>query len=137
MDSLASYLTAAKRVIIAVGTAITTFLGGWDMALKVLVIFVVCDYLTGLVAAWYQGELNSNTGFKGIAKKILLFVPIAVAYWLDQVTGQDILRSLAIWFYIANEGLSILENLGRAGVSIPVPLHEALEQLKNKGSGAK
>ena len=64
-----------------------------------------------------------------------MFVPIAVAYALDLALGQDILRSLAIWFYMANEGLSILENLGRTGVPIPGPLKLALEQLKKKGEG--
>lgn len=118
-----------------VGGAITAALGGWDMALQILVFFVVLDYLTGLVAAWYEKKLDSNVGFRGIAKKILLFVPIAVAYALDQMLGQEILRSLAIFFYLANEGLSMLENLGRAGVPIPEPLRVALEQLKKKGEG--
>jgi toxin secretion/phage lysis holin len=129
-------LATVKWLLVTAGTAITSFLGGWDMALQVLVIFVVADYLTGLAAAWYEGKLNSNVGFKGIAKKILLFVPVAVGYWLDQVIGQNILRNLAIWFYMANEGLSILENLGRAGVPIPAQLQQALEQLKKKGDGS-
>ena len=116
-----------------IGGAITAALGGWDLALQVLVLFVVLDYLTGLVAAWYSKSLNSKIGFKGICKKVLLFIPVAICYALDQVIGQEILRSLAIFFYIANEGLSITENLGLCGVPVPVPLLDALEQLKKKG----
>ena len=114
------------------GGAITAALGGWDMMLQILVLFTVLDYVTGLVAAWYEQQLNSRVGFRGIAKKILIFVPIAVAFTLDRAMGQDILRSLAICFYVANEGLSIVENLGRASVPIPAPLKSALEQLKEK-----
>jgi len=123
-------LTGIKAAFAILGGAITAFLGGWDTALQVLVLFVVMDYITGLIAAWYEKRLDSRVGFRGIAKKILLFVPVAVGYWLDVLLGQEILRSLAIFFYIANEGLSIVENLGRAGVPVPAALGEALEQMK-------
>ena len=113
-----------------VGGFLTSLLGGWDMALKVLVLFVVMDYITGLVAAYFDQALNSKVGFRGIAKKIMLFVPVAVAYWLDMLLGQEILRNLAIFFYIANEGLSMIENLGRAGIPFPRQIQGALEQLK-------
>lgn len=128
-------LTWLKAAIATVGCYITTTLGGWDLALQVLVLFVVLDYLVGLIAAWTEKSLDSRIGFRGIAKKILLFVPIAICYALDQVLGQEILRSLAIFFYIANEGLSIVENLGRAGVPVPAALGGALEQMKRKGEG--
>lgn len=120
-----------------VGGAITAALGGWDTMLRVLVGFVVTDYIVGVIAASIEGKLNSEVGFKGIARKILLFVPIVVGYALDMVLGQKILRSLAIWFYLANEGLSILENLGRAGVPVPPPLSEALEQLHQKAENVE
>ena len=126
-------LTWFKCVFAFVGGTITAALGGWDLALQVLVLFVVLDYITGLVAAWYRKVLNSRVGFRGICKKVLLFIPIVICYALDQVIGQEILRSLAIFFYIANEGLSITENLGLCGVPVPVPLLDALEQLKKKG----
>ena len=126
-------LTGFKYAFALLGGTITAFLGGWDLALQVLVLFVVLDYLVGLIAAWTEKALDSRIGFRGIAKKILLFVPIAICYALDQVLGQEILRSLAIFFYIANEGLSIVENLGRAGVPVPDALGEALEQMKKKG----
>jgi toxin secretion/phage lysis holin len=107
------------------------------MALQVLVLFVVLDYATGLVAAYEEQTLNSRVGFKGIAKKVLLFVPVAVAYWLDMLLGQEILRSLAIFFYIANEGLSMVENLARAGIPFPEQIQTALEQLKKAEGDAK
>ena len=130
---MGNFLVWLKWLVTLVGGLLTSLLGGWDMALKVLVLFVVLDYATGLVAAYGEQNLNSRVGFRGIAKKILLFVPIAVAYWLDMLLGQEILRSLAIFFYIANEGLSMMENLGRAGVPFPEQIQEALEQLKGDG----
>jgi toxin secretion/phage lysis holin len=126
-------LTGTKYAFALLGGAITAVLGGWDLVLQVLVMFVILDYVTGIIAAWYEKKLDSRIGFRGIAKKILLFVPVAVGYWLDVLLGQEILRSLAIWFYLANEGLSMLENLGRCGVPILAPLKDALEQLKKKG----
>lgn len=128
-------LTHIKWAATLAGGTITALLGGWDLALQILVLFVVLDYITGLAAAWYEKKLDSSIGFRGIAKKILLFVPIALAYAIDKALGQEILRSLAIWFYMANEGLSIIENLSRTGVPIPEPLKAALEQLKQKGDG--
>ena len=130
---MGNFLVWLKWLVALVGGLLTSLLGGWDMALKVLVLFVVLDYATGLVAAYGEQNLNSRVGFRGIAKKILLFVPVAVAYWLDMLLGQEILRSLAIFFYIANEGLSMMENLGRAGVPFPEQIQEALEQLKGDG----
>ena len=131
---MGNFLVWTKYSIALVGGLLTSLLGGWDMALQVLVLFVVLDYITGLVAAYGEQNLNSRVGFRGIAKKILLFVPVAVAYWLDMLLGQEILRSLAIFFYIANEGLSMMENLGRAGVPFPEQIQEALEQLKGDES---
>ena len=130
---MSNFLVWTKYFIALVGGFLTSLLGGWDMALKVLVLFVVLDYATGLVAAYGEQNLNSRVGFRGIAKKILLFIPIAVAYWLDMLLGQEVLRSLAIFFYIANEGLSMMENLARAGVPFPEQIQEALEQLKGDG----
>ena len=121
-----------KLAVAAVGAFLTTFFGGWDVMLRILVGLVVLDYITGVVAAWYDKTLNSEIGGRGIMKKILLFVVVGVAYQLDTATGQEIFRSLAIWFYIANEALSIVENAGRCGVPIPEFLKAALEQMKQK-----
>lgn len=133
MDRFLNVANVIRYSLAAVGAAITAALGGWDLALRVLVAFVVIDYVTGVIAAWYERRLDSQVGMRGIAKKILLFVPVALAHWLDQLVGGTVLRSLAIWFYIANEGLSVTENLGRAGIPIPAVLMQALAQLRQKG----
>ncbi len=134
---MSNFLVTLKYSVALVGGLLTALLGGWDVVLQVLVLFVVLDYITGLVAAYEEQNLNSRVGFRGIAKKILLFVPVAVAYWLDMLLGQEILRNLAIFFYIANEGLSMMENLGRAGVPFPEQVQTALEQLKRAEGDAK
>lgn len=129
MDKTVKY---TKPLIAVIGAALTVFFGGWDIMLQILIGFVVLDYVTGVAAAWYTKTLNSEIGGRGIMKKILLFVVVGVAYQLDTATGQEIFRSLAIWFYIANEALSIVENAGRCGVPIPEFLKAALEQLRKK-----
>lgn len=134
MDRALIYI---KFILATVGGLCTTLLGGWDIMLQILVLFVALDYFVGVMAAFMTKTLNSNIGFRGICKKILLFVPIAVAYWLDVTLGTEMLRNLAIWFYIANEGLSILENLGKAEVLIPRPLIDALEQIKKNNDEVK
>lgn len=118
-----------------IGGLLIGFLGGWDIALQVLIIFVILDYITGIIAAFYEKNLNSEVGMWGIFRKIMLFIPIAVGYWLDTIMGVQVFRSLAIFFYVANEGLSLFENLGRMGVPIPAPLRAALEQMKQKAEG--
>lgn len=120
-----------KRFLLAVGGVITTILGGWDMLLSVLVSFVIVDYILGIAAAAINEELDSSVGFRGIWKKVMLFVPVGVAYALDQALGSQILRNMSIWFYIGNEGISIMENLGKAGVPIPKFIREILVQLRD------
>lgn len=121
-----------KLAVAAVGAFLTTFFGGWDTMLQVLVLFVALDYVTGVVAAWYEKQLNSDIGARGIVKKFLLFIIVALAFQVDKAIGQEIFRSLSIWFYLANESLSIIENVGRCGVPIPAFLRTALEQMKQK-----
>jgi toxin secretion/phage lysis holin len=125
-------IRSIKYAVAAIGAVLTAFLGGWDMVLRVLVLFVALDYITGVAAAWAEKQLSSEIGARGILKKVLLFVIVALAYQLDKAIGQEVFRSLAIWFYMANEALSIIENCGRAGVPIPAFLRTALEQLKKK-----
>lgn len=129
MDNLASWL---RYVVAALGGAATAIFGGWDVFLQVLVAFMVLDYVTGVVAAYQEKKLDSNVGWRGITRKLLVFVVVAVAHLLDTALGQELFRGLVIWFYVANEGLSVTENLGRAGVPIPAPLRAALESLKQK-----
>ena len=95
-------ITGIKVAFALIGGWITAVLGGWDIALQVLVLFVVLDYITGLIAAWYEKRLDSRVGFQGIAKKILLFVPVAVGYWLMFARpGDSEPRHLV---HLANEG---------------------------------
>ncbi|NLX92003.1 MAG: phage holin family protein [Firmicutes bacterium] len=132
MQSLYAAFLNFKMLLNLIGGGILALIGGWDTALKVLVIMVAIDYITGVSAAWYERRLDSNIGLWGISKKIFLFIPIVIAYWLDILLGKEVLRNLAIFFYISNEGLSILENLARLGVKIPDFLMKALDQFKNK-----
>ena len=126
-----------KLAVAVVGTFLTTFFGGWDTMLRVLVLFVAIDYVVGVTAAWIEKKLNSEIGARGIVKKVLLFVIVALAVQVDLALGQEIFRSLAIWFYLANEALSIIENAGRCGVPIPSFLKTALEQMKQKADEGK
>ncbi len=109
---------------------ITALIGGWDMWLKALVIFVVLDYLSGLLAAAYLKQLSSEIGFKGVCKKVLIFVLVAVAYQVDVLAGSTIIRVAVIGFYIGTEGLSILENAGKAGLPLPPKLKDTLLQMR-------
>lgn len=125
------WLHAATAVV---GTAATYLLGGWDTVLMALVALVVLDYVTGLLAAWVKRGLDSRVGAKGIAKKVGYFVLVALASIIDQSAGLDapILRTVAIWFLIANEGLSVTENLGVIGVPVPKQITDHLERLRNR-----
>jgi len=116
------------------GGVLAEILGGWDVWLKALVLFVVLDYISGVLAAFYEKKLNSAIGFKGIIKKVFIFVLVAVAFEVDILTGTNIIRCAVIGFYIATEGLSILENAGRAGLPLPEILLDALEQMKERGA---
>lgn len=129
MNNLLTYI---KLCAAGLGACLSTLLGGWDVALYVLIGFIIMDYVTGMTAAYQLKQLNSRTGFKGITKKIMLFIPIMMAVMLDRLINTDILRNLATWFYIANEGLSVLENLGKIGILVPPGIATALEQLRKK-----
>lgn len=113
-------------------TMLVYFLGGWDIALKILLTVVVIDYITGVLKAIYERDLNSSIGAKGIIKKVGYFMVVAVAVILDRITGETgAIRTLVIYFFVANEGISILENWGGMGLPLPQKLIDTLEQLKN------
>ena len=118
----------------AVGGALGWFVGGLDGFLYALIAFVVIDYLTGLLAAGVQKKLSSEVGFKGIAKKIAIFLLVGIANIIDVDVIQNgtALRTAVIFFYLSNEGLSILENAGNIGLPIPEKLKTMLSQLKDK-----
>ena len=119
----------------AVGAYVGYFLGGWDGFLYALVTFVVVDYVTGLMVGILDKNLSSDIGFRGIFKKVLIFVMVGIGHVFDaQFIGDgSALRTAVIFFYISNEGISILENTSRIGLPIPQQLKDVLAQLSNKG----
>lgn len=122
-------------MVVAFGGASASFLfGGWSALLNILLTFVVIDYLFGVFAAGKEGLLNSETGMWGIAKKVAIFGIVAVAHLIDSALGEaHLFRDAAIFFYLANEVLSVIENAGRIGVPIPGLLKQAVEVLRGKG----
>jgi toxin secretion/phage lysis holin len=122
------------KYIVAIGGSLVTYLfGGWSALIQILVAFVVVDYITGVLAAGINGKLNSNIGTKGIAKKIFIFVIVACGHLVDGAMGtNDIVRDAAIYFYIANELISILENAGETGLPVPDILKDSIDRLKGK-----
>ncbi|MFM1652574.1 holin family protein [Brevibacillus sp. B_LB10_24] len=123
------------KLIVSLGGAAASFLfGGWSMLLNILVAFVAIDYVTGILAAGVEGRLNSKVGRLGIARKVFTFLMVAIAHLVDTALGeQHILRDAAIFFYLTNELLSILENAGRVGLPVPELIKRAVEVLKGKG----
>ena len=120
--------------IIASGiiTFASYFLGGWDLAIQVLLIVLVIDYISGVLKAIKNKELNSATGLWGIIKKCGYLLVVALSVVVDKITGTDgVIRNLVIYFFVANDGISILENLGAIGVPLPQKLIDVLQQLKN------
>jgi toxin secretion/phage lysis holin len=118
----------------AIGTAITTtLLGGWDRALEILLIFIALDYLTGLGAAMKTKTLKASIGFEGLMKKATIFLVVILAAQLDRITGNTagVFRTATAFFFISNEGLSILENVGEMGVKLPTFIAGALTKLRD------
>jgi len=130
MEKILNYI---KVIIMALGTGVTWLLGTWDTALVVLIVFMTLDYATGLLRAWINKEVSSDVGLKGIARKGLIFVVLIVAVMLDRLlnTGTWVFRTLVCYFYIANEGISLLENCAGLGLPIPEKIKDALAQLKD------
>lgn len=123
-----------KNCISLILTSIIYLLGGIDIALKSLLIIMGIDYITGVLSAIYNKKLNSKIGFKGILKKFSYLCIIALSVLIDKVLGQSgVVRTLVIYFFVANDGISILENVGEMGIPLPKKLIEVLEQLKKKG----
>ena len=121
-----------KGGVAMVGTLATYIFGGWDTALVVLCVFMCLDYITGVLRGVIAQKVSSSVGFRGIAKKAVIFIVLIVAVLLDRLINVDqfIFRTLVCYFYIANEGISILENCAVIGLPIPDKILEVLEQLK-------
>lgn len=123
-----------QAVFTGLGGWIGYYLGGCDGLLYALIAFVIVDYLTGVMCAIADKKLSSNVGFKGICRKVLIFLLVGIANIIDvQVIGQvGILRTAVIFFYLSNEGVSLLENAGHLGLPIPEKLKIVLEQLHDR-----
>lgn len=114
-------------------TGIAYLLGGWDTAIQTLALVMILDYITGVLKAVKQKKLNSKVGFWGIIKKFGYLVIVALAVVMDRIVGDTgAIRTLAIYFFVANDGLSILENWGQMGLPLPQKLFDVLEQLKSE-----
>ncbi len=126
-------------VIAGIGGWLGYFLGGCDGLLIALVVFVVVDYITGVMCAIADKKLSSEVGFKGICRKVLIFLLVGIANILDvQVIGTgSVLRTAVIFFYISNEGISLTENAAHLGLPIPEKLKVVLEQLHDRETDEK
>ena len=125
---------AINNVFSVILTTIIYLLGGIDIALQSLLIVIVIDYLTGIASAIYNRELSSKMGFKGIIKKFSYLLVVALSVVIDNLLGQSgLIRTLVIYFFVANDGLSIIENMAEMNIKLPQKLIDALEQIKKKG----
>ena len=130
MNTLLNY----KLIISSIGGVLGVFLGGMDGLIYALLAFSVIDYVTGIMCAIEKKELSSSVGFKGIARKIIIFSLVGVANILDvYILGHvGVLRAAVIFFYLSNEGISILENTSKLGLPVPEKLQNILQQLNKE-----
>lgn len=127
-------VTTMQYVFAGVGGFMGWFLGGLDGFLYALLMFVVIDYATGLMAAFVQKKISSEVGFKGICKKVAIFCLVGIGHVLDTqiIQNGSVLRTAVIFFYLSNEGISIIENIALIGLPVPKKLKDVLEQLQDK-----
>ena len=127
-----SFWDIIHLVITAIGGWLGYFLGGWDGALYALIAFITIDYITGVMCAISDKRLSSEVGFKGICRKVIILCLVGVGSILDRyVIGTgSVLRTAVIFYYLSNEGISILENASRLGLPVPEKLKNVLEQLR-------
>jgi toxin secretion/phage lysis holin len=125
-------ITAIKIACGAVAAVLSNIFGGFDVLFVALLWCILIDYITGLCAAIYRRKLNSEVGFKGILKKFVILCIVAFAHELAIVVNVPELRDLVVGFYIANEGISILENAGKMNIPVARALADFMEQLKEK-----
>ena len=122
-------------VFAGIGGWLGYFLGGCDGLIIALILFVVMDYITGIMCAIADKKLSSEVGFKGICRKVIIFMLVGIANIIDVevIKTGSVLRTAVIFFYLSNEGISLLENAGHLGLPIPEKLKLVLEQLHDKG----
>ena len=125
-------IETTQLIFTSIGAFIGWFVGGADGFIYALITFVMVDYLTGLMVAVLERKLSSEIGFKGIFKKVLIFILVAIAHIIDTYLIQNgsAIRTAVIFFYLSNEGISIIENSAKIGLPIPEKLKDVLKQLK-------
>ena len=123
-----------QMAITGIGGWLGYFVGGVDGLMTTLIIFMVIDYITGLMCAVADRKLSSEVGFKGICRKVIIFMLVGVAHVIDVnvIATGSVLRTSVIFFYLSNEGVSLLENAGHLGLPIPEKLKVVLEQLHDR-----
>lgn len=133
-SNLKDIINSIQFVFTAVGAFLGWFLGGFDGFLYALLAFVIIDYVTGIMLAVLQKKLSSEIGFHGIFKKVLIFTMVAVGHTVDTYIIQNgsAIRTAVIFFYLSNEGISILENAAKIGLPIPDKLKSVLSQLSKE-----
>lgn len=129
-----------KEMYLSIIAGITTvgvyLLGGFDVAIQCLLIAIVIDYLSGMIKAFVTKTLSSQIGIRGILKKVAVLLVVMLAVLIDRVTGETgAIRTLVIYYFVTNEGLSITENLAQAGVPIPKIIKDALKALNKESKG--
>ena len=129
-----NFVEAAQFAFAALGGALGAVLGGFDGFLYALIAFVVIDYITGVMCAISDHTLSSQVGFRGICRKVLIFMLVGIANVLDiyVLSSGSVLRTAVIFFYISNEGVSLLENAAHLGLPIPEKIKVVLEQLHDR-----
>lgn len=132
-----NFIEAAQYAFAALGGAVGAVMGGFDGFLYALIVFVVVDYLTGVMVAVLDKKLSSEVGFHGIFKKVVIFALVAVGHIVDSYVIQNgsVIRTAVIFFYLSNEGISIRENASVLGLPVPQKLKDVLEQLKDGKEG--
>ena len=135
LELLKSWIPTGTEVHIggmvsAIGTVLTYFMG-WDDAVEALLVLMIFDYITGMLAAYINPNLrlNSERGLRGICKKIMILMLVVVGHELEKAVGIPAVQSVVVWFFIGNEGLSIIENSAKVGIPVPQKLRATLEQL--------
>ena len=128
------FWNGVQVVFTAIGGWLGWFLGGCDGLLYALIAFVVIDYITGIMCAVADKKLSSAVGFKGICKKVLIFALVGLGHILDTriIGAGSVLRTAVIFFYLSNEGVSLVENAAHLGLPVPKKLKEVLEQLHDR-----
>ena len=128
------FWNGVQAVFTAIGGWLGWFLGGCDGLLYALIAFVVIDYITGIMCAVADKKLSSTVGFKGICKKVLIFALVGLGHILDTriIGAGSVLRTAVIFFYLSNEGVSLVENAAHLGLPVPKKLKEVLEQLHDR-----